>query len=162
MADSADFVFCRATLAKYCADQGLPHRTFESLDDVSAKLSEFLPAVRILSLPSYHPYNVRFDNGKDVVFVNPDDDTFSDEAACAPNSFERKYPPESYDLVHIHFEYYLIRQEVLRDLLEHFRSHSKAVVWTCHDRRSLVSEDFSGEYEKLMYERADRILTLTQ
>ena len=37
-ADRADKVFARGRLVRYCAEQGIPHATFETFDEVSAAL----------------------------------------------------------------------------------------------------------------------------
>lgn len=119
-------------------------------------------AIRVLSLPSYHPYNKRFDNQGEIAFVNPDCDFFSNKEFCSSKYLDENFPVTAYDVVHIHFEYYLTSSDVLKSLLQYFRKNKKPVVWTCHDRSSLLDEATGCEHEALLSKRVDAITTLTR
>ena len=117
--------------------------------------------IKVLSLPSYHPYNKRFDNKKDIVFVNPDCDFFADGKSCSPEYLDKHFPPNTYDVVHLHFEYYLITPDRLEGLLQYFKSKRKPIIWTCHDRNSALKEQVDQKHEQLLFENAEAIITLT-
>ncbi|EKE10597.1 MAG: hypothetical protein ACD_15C00235G0003 [uncultured bacterium] len=163
MARAADLVFSRDILTEYCKGQGIETVEFDTFGEVESAIEDIKSKiVRLLSLPSYHPYNKRFDNRRDIAFANPNSDCFAEKDSCTPEYFEKNYPPEGYDVVHIHFEYYLIPVDVLENLLKYFKKKNKPIVWTCHDRRSLVEESPVGEYEQLLSRYADGITTLTE
>lgn len=163
MAMAADLVFSRDMLTEYCKGQGIETVKFDTFGEIESAIKDIKSrVVRILSLPSYHPYNKRFDNRRDIAFANPNSDSFAEEDFCTPEYFEKNYPPKSYDIVHIHFEYYLIPIDVLENLLKYFKGEHKSIVWTCHDRGSLMEESSVDEYERLLYGYADGITTLTQ
>jgi len=163
MAESADIVFSRDMLTGYCRNHGIESTEYDQFKDI-AKIIEEMKAgvVRVLSLPSYHPYMTRFDDGRNVVFANPGSNTFSEPDKCTPDYFENQVPSDKYDVVHIHFEYHLIEADRLEKLLEYFKRKNKPIVWTCHDRRSLTGESPDGRHEQLLNKYADRITTLTE
>lgn len=163
MARAADLVFSRDMLTEYCRDHGIKAIEFDTFREIEDALKDIRSRlVRVLSLPSYHPYNQRFDNMRSVAFVNPDSDSFQEKASCTPEYFEQNHPPESYNVVHIHFEYYLIPIAVLEKLLKYFKQKNKPIIWTCHDRKSLVEESPVSDYEQLICAYADSVTTLTE
>jgi 2-hydroxy-3-keto-5-methylthiopentenyl-1-phosphate phosphatase len=44
-ATSADVVFAKASLAAFCADQGIPHTQFETLGQIATQLDDLLRVV---------------------------------------------------------------------------------------------------------------------
>ncbi len=163
MAQSANIVFSRDALTEYCKKNGIESLEFDYFKEITNAIEDIKNSVvHVLSLPSYHPYNKRFDNSRTISFVNPDNDSFSNKDFCTPEYFDEKYPLESYDVVHIHFEYYLIPITILENLLKYFKENNKSIVWTCHDRKSLTKESPADEYEQLLYKYADSITTLTE
>lgn len=162
LARAADFVFSRNGLTKYCEHSGVSHLEFFSFIDIFHRISEIKNrTIRVLSLPSYHPYNKRFDNQMEIVFINPDCDFFADERFCMPEYLDKHFPPNTYDVVHFHFEYYLITLEVLEIILQYFKNKGKPIIWTCHDRSSLLEEKSDIKHEKMLFENADAVITLT-
>lgn len=163
IAKAADLVFSRGMLTEYCRKRGINVLEFDTFGDIESTIEDIKSRiVRVLSLPSYHPYNRRFDDRRNITFVNPGSDSFADKNSCTPEYFEENYPPDSYDVVHIHFEYYLIPIGALENLLKYFKARHKPIVWTCHDRKSLIEESSAGDYEQLLHRYADDITTLTK
>jgi len=125
--------------------------------------------IRILSLPSYHWYMKKFNDGKHIVFVNPNSDVFqqtnidSSKKQLSPiEHIKNEYPPETFDLVHIHFEYQFLELNELIILLKYFKKIQKPIVWTVHDRYSNeLPYDSKLKYEKILFKYADKIITLT-
>lgn len=162
LARAADFVFSRNGLTQYCESNGVSHLEFSSFIDIFHRISEIKnQTIRVLSLPSYHPYNKRFDNQMEIVFTNPDCDFFADEKFCTPEYLDKHFPQNTYDVVHFHFEYYFIPLEVLEKILQYFKDKGKPIVWTCHDRSSLLEEKADRKHEKMLFENADAVITLT-
>lgn len=163
VADCVDRVFATNKLSSYCESHGVPYETFDDFlkirDSIEAMRSDI---VRVLSLPSYHPYTKRFDNGNDIQFANPDDDFFADSATTTPEYLEKEFPPEEYDVVHFHFEHYLIAPVQLEKLVSYFKQKKKPIIWTCHDRRSLLTESDDSTSERILFENADAVTTLTE
>lgn len=117
--------------------------------------------IKVLCLPSYHPYTKRFDDGNDIRFVNPDCDFFANSNTATPEFLETNFPPEEYDVVHFHFEHYLISSEQLRMLVAYFKNKRKPIVWTCHDRKNLLADSDDSSSERTLFENADEVTTLT-
>ncbi|GEM_PF-2912146 len=162
MAMAADFIFSRDKLTQYCVQENINHIIFSSFIDISKNVSKNIKqAIRILSLPSYHPYNKRFDNQREIIFVNPDCDFFADERNSSQKYLNKHFPLDAYDIVHIHFEYYQIPFKIFKKLIQYFKDNNKPIVWTCHDRNSLLSQKGNEKYEKLLFDNADIITTLT-
>lgn len=162
LASEADYVLSRESLSSYCLKEGIPHSIFSTFFDVVASLrTRREGAIRVLSLPSYHPYNRRFDNYGEINFVNPGSDFFGDGKVSSPHELHDTFPPDSYDIVHIHFEYYLFSVELLEGILQYFEQSRRPVVWTCHDRSSLIEEKTNYEHEGLLYKYASKVMTLT-
>lgn len=111
----------------------------------------------------------KFDDKKRIIFVNPDSDLF--QQSNTDSSKERFSPVEhikndftidSYDIVHIHFEFQFLKLDELIELLEWFKENNKPIVWTVHDRHS-NEIPLSGnlEYEKCLFKYTDQLITLT-
>jgi 2,3-diketo-5-methylthio-1-phosphopentane phosphatase len=50
-ASSADVVFAKASLAAFCAEQGIPHNRFDTLEQVATQLDDLQRAVRLAAPP---------------------------------------------------------------------------------------------------------------
>jgi len=126
--------------------------------------------ISVLSLPSYHWYMSKFNDGKLIYFVNPNSDFFTrsniptDGIKEEPtvSYLDKNFPRSSYDLVHIHFEYRNIKITQLKELLQYFKRIKKPIIWTVHDRRSNDDNSEDLAYEKLLFEYSDKIITLTE
>lgn len=117
--------------------------------------------IRILSLPSRHPYMSKFNVGK-IGFINPDSDFFS-EGKCYPNYLGQNYPPNSYDIVHIHFSFDRISIKDLRRILKYFKQNNKPIVWTSHSKESQRIKNYGkGVYQKLLFKYSDKIISPTK
>ncbi len=159
---AADFVFATGRLNQYCNRKAIKHMNFNSFEDINQEILKIKKnTIRVLSLPSYHPYNTRFDNYREIVFVNPSCDFFVNKKFCSPKYLDKHFPLESYDIVHIHFEYYLVPFKTLKFLIQYFIHNGKPIVWTCHDRNSLVDEKNDNRYIKFLYDNTDAVITLT-
>ncbi len=117
--------------------------------------------IRILHLPSYHPAVSKIYDEDRMLIANPHQNSFSDLKHISVAEFVRRFPLKSYDIVHIHFEYYLISLPKLKQLLQYFKKHKKPIVWTWHDKKSLLDNKIDFYYEKLLFQSADKIITLT-
>lgn len=115
--------------------------------------------IRILALPSYHPLMSRFNNGKDIVFVNPNCDFFAHKEWCNANYLDSSFPLNSYDLVHIYFEYYLVSLSLFRNILLYFKKNKKKIIWTWNDKKSLLDKNIDYSYEKLLFKYSDKIIS---
>lgn len=115
--------------------------------------------IRILSLPSYHPLMSRFNDGKNIVFVNPNCDFFAYKDWCTKQYLNRNFPLNSYDLVHIYMEYYLISVPRFKKLLLYFKNNKKKIIWTWSDKKSLLDENIDYSYEKLLFKYTDKIIS---
>lgn len=120
--------------------------------------------IKILSFPSRHPYMSKFHKKKCLEFVNPNTDYFNNIGGEAtPLFLDKKHKLDSYDLVHIHFSFDKLSYKELNGLLDYFKKNNKPIVWTCHSRTSQRKKDISkGKLQKLLFEKSDRIITLTQ
>lgn len=117
--------------------------------------------MRVLSLPSRHPYTSKL-NVNGIVFVNPNDDLFS-SGLCSPEYLNKNHPPSSYDIVHIHFSFDRLTLEKFENILKYFRSHRKPIVWTAHSRESQRIRNYGeGRYQQLLFHYADRVISPTK
>ncbi|MFH1472922.1 MAG: glycosyltransferase [bacterium] len=119
--------------------------------------------IKILSFPSRHPYMAKFHGEGGLEFVNPETDYFNGYGGHANIDYIQKtHPPESYDIVHIHFSFDKLPIHDLESLLNYFKRCRKPIIWTCHSRESQRERHIGGgEYQKLLYTKADQIITLT-
>ncbi len=119
--------------------------------------------IRVLSLPSRHPYMAKFHNRGKIVFANAETDYFNDIGGNASASYiEQHHPSSSYDVVHIHFSFDRLTPTQLGNLLDYFEEAGKPVVWTCHSRTSQRLRNlWGGQHQSMLYKRAARIVTLT-
>lgn len=117
--------------------------------------------IKILSLPSYHPYILKFNHHAAIEFINPDCDFFGSDTLHSPEYLDKHFPPNLYDIVHIHFEYYLWSLSQLKNLIIYFKKHHKPIVWTWHDRGNLLKREYDQGYELLLFNSADKIITLS-
>lgn len=116
--------------------------------------------VKILSLPSRHPYTSKFNRGN-ISFVNPDTDLFN-EGRCAPELLEIEYPPQNYQIVHVHFSFDLLLVKELEKLLKYFKSKKKPVVWTIHSIKPQRIHNLAvGQHHKILFKYADKIISPT-
>lgn len=160
--ETADYVYATESLLVVCKTREIPHIPFHTFHEVRKSIEEMRSkAIKVLSLPSYHPYNQRFDNGMDIGFVNPDSDFFSNPESATAAHIDKIYPVDSYDVVHFHFEHYLIAAAQLEELIQYFKQNNKPIIWTCHDRKSLISKTDNHTHESLLYRYSDAITTLT-
>lgn len=119
--------------------------------------------IKILSLPSRHPYMSKFHRQGEIVFVNPDTDYFNGYGGFAtPEFINSAHPVGSYDAVHIHFSFDELSIEKLRDLLDYFDKINKPIIWTCHNRENQITKNIGGdELQKLLFFRSKAVITLT-
>jgi hypothetical protein len=119
--------------------------------------------IRILSLPSRHPYMSKFNNKGGITFINPNTDYFNKIGGNTnPIFLDQKHPPDTYDLVHIHFSFDKLSIKELVILFKYFKKNNKPVVWTCHSRVSQREKNIGkGKLQKILYEKSDSIITLT-
>jgi len=111
----------------------------------------------------------KFDDGNLIRFVNPDSDLFqqsnTEKNSSHVNALDyirKNYPESSFDVIHIHFEYHYVNYDDFLEMLKYFKDKNKPIVWTMHDRRSNDIESINDLiYEKLLFEYADQIITLT-
>lgn len=117
--------------------------------------------IRVLSLPSRHPYTSKFDRNT-ISFVNPDTDLFS-WRQCSPDYLEKNSPPETYDVVHIHFSFDKISVTELEETLRYLKEKNKPIIWTLHSKESQRIRNYGeGKYQKLLFQYADKIICPTQ
>jgi beta-1,4-mannosyltransferase len=116
--------------------------------------------IKVLSLPSRHPYTSKF-NAAEISFVNPDTDFFTD-GLCNADYLEEYFPPASYDLAHIHFSFDRLSIEELKSILKYFKEKEKPVVWTLHSKESQRIKNFGeGKYQKILFEYSSKIISPT-
>lgn len=119
-------------------------------------------AIRVLSFPARHPYMSKFNDGENIIFVNPDTDLFN-QHLYNPKRLDEKYPPLNYDVVHIHFSFDKVPLAEFKIFLEYFRSINKPIVWTVHSLESLRIKDYgNGEYQKLLFDYSDKLISPTE
>ena len=112
-------------------------------------------------LPSMHPYVAKLSYGDKITIVNPDSDYFS-LPDFGVEFLHKTHKPESYDIVHIHFSFDKVDIDNLRCVLQYFKHIRKPVVWTCHSKESQRIRNYcNGAYQRLLYECADKVITLT-
>jgi len=118
--------------------------------------------IKILSLPARHPYMSKFDNAKYFNFVNPGTDLLG-SGSYQPSFYDKNYPPETYDIVHIHFSFDKVPLPEFRKLLDYFKTVKKPIVWTIHSKESQRVRNLGdGQYQKLLFEHADKIISPTE
>ena len=118
--------------------------------------------MRVLMLPSMHPYVSKLAFENRITIVNPDSDYFS-LPEFGVDFIEEKHPICSYDLVHIHFSFDKVPIDTFRQVLLYFKEHQKPIVWTCHSKESQrVQNYYNGEYQRLLFSLSDKIITLTE
>lgn len=117
--------------------------------------------MRVLMLPSMHPYVSKLSYGGKIEIVNPNSDYFA-LPDFGVEFFKKTHHPNSYDVVHIHFSFDKVNLDNLRSVLEYFKQIKKPIVWTCHSKESQrIRNYYDGAYQRLLYEYADKVLTLT-
>lgn len=114
---------------------------------------------RILALPSYLPSMSKLNNGKEIIYINPNCDFFAHKEWCNISYLNSHFSPDSYDLVHIFFEYYLISLSRFKKILLYFKKNNKKIIWSWNDRKSLLNNKIGYSYEKLLFRYADKIIT---
>ncbi len=119
--------------------------------------------IKVLSFPSRHPYMSKFDKNNQIKFVNPNTDYFNKIGGTAtPKFINKKHPPDTYDLVHIHFSFDKLSIAELKSLLDYFKHVNKPIIWTCHNRESTRRKNIGrGKLQKLLFDRSDALITLT-
>jgi len=119
--------------------------------------------IRILSLPSRHPYTSKFQKSGEIVFVNPETDYFNRIGGNpTPEFIQNRHQPDSYDLVHIHFSFDKLTVLELKSLLDYFKMIGKPIVWTCHSRESLREKGLgNGEFQKMLHLYSNVLITPT-
>lgn len=117
--------------------------------------------MRVLMLPSMHPYVSKLSYGGKIEIVNPNSDYFA-LPDFGVEFFKKTHHPNSYDVVHIHFSFDKVNLDNLSSVLEYFKQIKKPIVWTCHSKESQrIRNYYDGAYQRLLYEYADKVLTLT-
>ena len=118
--------------------------------------------MKILSLPSRHPYTAKI-NSEKIKIVNSKTDYFSEYQEKIIEFIKKTHSPNSYDIVHIHFSFDKIKIKTLGELLKYFKSKNKMIVWTIHSRESQRLRNLgNGRYQKLLWLFSDSVITLTQ
>lgn len=118
--------------------------------------------IRVLSLPSIHPYTSKFHNKGNIILANPNTDLFS-EGKNIELSLRGKYPPSTYDIVHIHFSFDQVPVGEFEKLLKYFKNIRKPIVWTCHSNESQRVKNYEdGKYSKLLFKYCDKIISPTK
>lgn len=119
--------------------------------------------IKVLSFPSRHPYMSKFDNNNHIKFVNPNTDYFNKiGGAATPEFIDKNHPPNTYDIVHIHFSFDKLSIVELKLLLDYFKYINKPIIWTCHNRESTRKKNIGGgKLQKLLFDRSDALITLT-
>lgn len=116
--------------------------------------------IKVLSLPSKHPYTSKFD-GETISFVNPNSDLFS-AGNCTPEYLNINFPVNTYDVVHIHFSFDKVGIKDLEEVLKYFKSYNKPIVWTLHSKESQRIRNYeNGEYQKLLFKYSDKLISPT-
>lgn len=105
---------------------------------------------------------IKFDNGKDFKFVDPNTDLLG-SGFYQPSFYDKNYPPQTYDLVHIHFSFDMVPLPKLEKLLNYFKAIKKPIVWTLHSKESQRVKNLeNGGYQKLLFKYADKIISPTE
>ncbi len=119
--------------------------------------------IRVLSFPSRHPYTSKFNNySNSIRFVNPDTDYFENKGKFTKKFLHTKHPPNTYDIVHIHFSFDHVPLRQFIKTLEYFREHRKPIVWTCHSRTPQRIKNYeNNQYQKTLFLFADKIISPT-
>lgn len=118
--------------------------------------------INVLSFPSRHPYMSKFDDGTNIKFVNPNSDFFN-EKKFTPDYLKFNFPPNKYDLVHIHFSFDRVPLDQFEKLLTYFHDLKKPIVWTSHSLESLRIKNYGrGKYQELLFKYSDQIISPTQ
>jgi len=116
--------------------------------------------IKVLSLPSRHPYMSKF-HGDKIIFVNPHTDYFS-EGKCTSKHIHKHHPPTSYHIAHFHFSFDKISVKELEEILIYFKKIKKPIVWTCHSRENQRIKNYGkGKYQELLFKYADQIISPT-
>jgi glycosyltransferase involved in cell wall biosynthesis len=120
------------------------------------------PTVKVLSLPSRHPYMSKFNDGIYIKFIDPESDLFS-EGKCDPEYLKINFPADTYDIVHIHFSFDRVPIDLLENVLIYFKEIKKPIVWTTHSLESLRIKDYGGgKYQQLLFNYSDKIISPTE
>ena len=80
--------------------------------------------MRVLMLPSMHPYVSKLSYGGKIEIVNPNSDYFA-LPDFGVEFFKKTHHPNSYDVVHIHFSFDKVNLDNLRSVLEYFKQIKK-------------------------------------
>lgn len=117
--------------------------------------------MRVLMLPSMHPYVAKLSYGGSIKIVNPDSDYFS-LPDFGVKFLQKTHDPNSYDAVHIHFSFDKVDLENLENVLSYFKRIGKPIIWTCHSKESQRILNYcNGAYQRLLFSYADKVITLT-
>lgn len=118
--------------------------------------------IRVLSLPSRRYYLDKYNDGKSILFINPNTDLFL-EGKHAQKIITKNYSPDSYDLVHIHFSFDNVPLDDFENFLKYFKSIKKPIIWTTHSLESLRIKGLGkGRYQRLLFDYADQLISPTQ
>jgi len=118
--------------------------------------------MRVLMLPSMHPYVAKLSYGDKITIINPHSDYFS-LPSFGVKFLQQTHDPNSYDVVHIHFSFDKVNIDNLRSVLIYFKQLGKPIVWTCHSKESQrVLNYCNGAYQKMLFQYSDKIITLTE
>lgn len=118
--------------------------------------------IKVLSLPSMHPYMSKLDDGEFISFINPNTNLF-DEPQFSPDFLDKNYPAKSYDVVHIHFSFDHVSPKKLENAIKYFKERKKPLVWTAHSMQSLRKKNLGkGKYRELLFENSDAIISPTE
>lgn len=118
--------------------------------------------MRVLMLPSMHPYVAKLSYGDKITIINPHSDYFS-LPSFGIKFLQQTHNPNSYDVVHIHFSFDKVNIDNLRSVLIYFKQLGKPIVWTCHSKESQrVLNYCNGAYQKMLFQYSDKIITLTE
>ena len=116
--------------------------------------------IKVLSLPSRHPYMSKF-HGGEIVFVNPNTNYFL-KGRCIPEYIHKRHSPKSYHLVHFHFSFDRLSVKELEEILIYFKKIKKPVLWTCHSKENQRIKNYgNGQYQKLLFKYVDQIISPT-
>lgn len=119
--------------------------------------------MRILSLPSRHPYVSKFHDKNGIVFINPNTDLFLDVKEYGVEYIRKNYPPGNYDIVHIHFSFDILSLKQFEELLKYFKNNHKPIVWTSHSIESQRTKNLGrGKFQYLLFSYANQIISPTR
>lgn len=117
--------------------------------------------IKVLSLPSRHPYTSKFNTGN-IEFVNPNTDLLSLKNFSIEYLNEH-YPLNTYNVVHIHFSFDKLGVNELQDLLLYFKKNGVPIIWTLHSKESQRIRNYgNGKYQELLFNYSDRIISPTE